>query len=108
MHMIDQPKTDDEIVAAIEGEAPEKTEEQIRIAAIKEAAKNDICASAELYIKTRNPDLLVHIQEVVDELNDAFVMSIPQKDGYPVCVTFNPRESVPTIPTSAEGDQGAT
>jgi hypothetical protein len=39
----------------------------------------------------------VRIQELVDELDDAFVLMIGQKDGIPYSVTFNPKEDVPDI-----------
>ena len=50
---------------------------------------------AEEYIKTRDRNLLVEIQKIVDAAGDAFVMRIGQKNGVPVSVTFNPKEVAP-------------
>lgn len=88
---------------AADGDIPvvEKTEEQKRISAIKEAAKQDVIRRATEYIQTRPAErhgkkhLIREIQEIVDTLQDAFVLVVPQKDGVPYSITFNPGEAVP-------------
>lgn len=79
----------------------EKTEEEKKISAIKEAAKRDIIRRATEYIQTRPAErhgkkhLIREIQEIVDTLQDAFVLVVPQKDGVPYSITFNPGEKAP-------------
>lgn len=75
-----------------------KTEEEIKISAIKEVARRNIIEAVNRYMKTRDPQEMIRVQELVDALDDAFVLHIGQKDGTPVCVTFNPRSKTPEVP----------
>ena len=74
-----------------------KTSEEKRIAIIKRAAKQEVVRLATEYMTTRDKALLQKIQDIVDTLDDAFVLVIGQKDGVNVSVTFNPKEETPEV-----------
>ena len=76
----------------------EKTPEQERISIIKRAAKDNVIKLAEEYMQTRRKECLSKIQELVDIIEDAFVLVIGQKDGVNYSVTFNPGEDTPEVP----------
>lgn len=70
---------------------PELPEDVQRMRAVKTIAKKNIIAAAERYLKSRERSELVFIQQLVDELNDAFVLMIYDlSDGIPHSITFNP------------------
>ena len=83
---------------------PQLTDEEKKMHAIKQVARQNIIAKANEYIKTPVEDrkskrhLLGEIQAIVDELDDAFVLMVPQKDGIPTCITFNPNTPEPEDP----------
>lgn len=85
-------------------EEPKLTDEEKKMHAIKTVARQNIIAKANEYIKTPVEDrkskrhLLSEIQAIVDELDDAFVLMVPQKDGIPTCITFNPNTPEPEDP----------
>jgi hypothetical protein len=72
-------------------------EDVVKIRAIKQVARQNIISRASEYVKTpveereSKKHLLREIQAIVDELDDAFVLMVPQKDGAPYSITFNPR-----------------
>jgi hypothetical protein len=78
------------------GELPEEVK---KINAIKQVARQNIIAKGNEYVKTpvdereSKKHLLIEIQQIVDALDDAFVLMVPQKDGVPYSITFNPRGS---------------
>lgn len=80
------------------------SEEERRMHAIKQVARQNIIAKANEYIKTPLEDrpekrhLLREIQEIVDTLDDAFVLVVGQKDGVPFSITFNPNTPEPADP----------
>lgn len=85
---------------------PQLTDEEKKKIAIQRAAKQDIIRRANEYIKTPVPEragkkhLLAEIQEIVDTLDDAFVLVVNQKDGAPYSITFNPKSAVPEDPSA--------
>lgn len=87
-------------------EEREKTPEEQRLSMIKIAAKQNITRLATEYMTTRDKSLLQKIQDIVDVLDDAFVLVIGQKDGINVSVTFNPKEPTPEVhsPETGKGD----
>lgn len=66
-----------------------------RIKLIKEVARHSVVRAAKRYMESRDRSELAYIQSVCDELDDAFVLMVQQKDGVPVCVTFNPGGDIP-------------
>jgi hypothetical protein len=84
-------------------EEKEKTPEEERISMIKLAAKQNITKLAEEYMDSRDKALLQKIQDIVDVLDDAFVLVIGQKDGVNVSVTFNPKEPTPEVHSLESG-----
>lgn len=76
---------------------PELPDEVKKINAIKSVARQNIIRYANEYIATPLEDregkkhLLMTIQQICDALDDAFVLVVPQKDGSPYSITFNPR-----------------
>jgi phosphosulfolactate synthase (CoM biosynthesis protein A) len=85
---------------------PELTDEVKRIRMIKAAAKKGIIARASEYVKLNAEErkekryLLEEIQQIVDELDDAFVLVVGQKDGVPYTITFNPHKEIPIDETA--------
>jgi hypothetical protein len=71
-----------------------------RIQLVKEAARQSVIKAANRYMETRDRGELAYIQSVCDELDDAFMLMIQQKDGVPVCVTFNPGGDIPNVDSS--------
>lgn len=74
---------------------PEKTEEEKRISMIKGVARKNVIDAANRYMTSRDKEELYKIQELVNTLDDAFVLVIPQKDGVPYSITFNPNGEIP-------------
>lgn len=87
---------------------PELTDEVKKIRAIKQVARQNIINRGKEYVETPLADraskkyLLGEIQQIVDELDDAFVLVVPQKDGVPYSITFNPHTSEPVDPANAQ------
>lgn len=83
---------------------PEQTPEQKAASAKKAILKKDIIRRANEYVGTPVADrpgkkyLLSEIQQIVDEIDDAFVLVIAQKDGVPYSITFNPNTPEPEDP----------
>lgn len=79
---------------------PVLTDEEKKKHMIQEATRLDIIRKANEYIKTPIEEreskkyLLQEIQEIVDLLEDAFVLVVPQKDGAAYSITFNPHEEM--------------
>jgi hypothetical protein len=69
---------------------PTIPEDVQKMRAIKAVAKKNVIAAADRYLKSRDRKELVFIQQLVDELDDAFVLMIYQNDGIPYSITFNP------------------
>lgn len=90
-----------------EGEPPvhELSEEEKADLAKKAILKKDIIRRAQEYIKVPVEDrkekkyLLAEIQQIVDEVDDAFVLMVNDAKGIPTCITFNPRTPEPEDPT---------
>lgn len=61
----------------------------------KEAAKREIIERSERYMKSRDKAELEAIQKLVDDLDDAFVLVVGQKDGINWSITFNPKGKTP-------------
>lgn len=84
---------------------PELTEEEKARRAVQTATRLDIIRRANEYIHTPVEEragkkyLLAEIQAIVDALDDAFVLVVPQKDGVPFSITFNPHTPEPDDPT---------
>ena len=89
---------------------PELTDEVKKIRAIKQVARQNIIRRGKEYVETPIADragkkyLLAEIQQIVDELDDAFVLVVPQKDGVPYSITFNPHTPEPEDPSNAPKD----
>lgn len=77
----------------------ELPEDVKKINAIKQVARQNIITRGMEYVRTPVEEreskkyLLHEIQQIVDALNDAFVLMVPQKDGVPYSITFNPKGS---------------
>jgi hypothetical protein len=78
--------------------APKQTEKEKSLSMIKAQARKNVIDAGRRYMISRDREELVYIQALVDGLDDAFVMLIPQKDGIAYTVTFNPNEDVPDVP----------
>jgi len=90
---------------------PVLTDEVKRLRAIATVAKKGIIDRATAYIQTPAAEreskkhLLIEIQQIVDELDDPFVLIVPQKDGVPYSITFNPTShKVETMAEPAPAD----
>jgi len=89
---------------------PELPEEVKKMNAIKQVARQNIIKRGTEYVKTPVEEreskkyLLVEIQQIVDALDDAFVLMVPQKDGVPYSITFNPRTPEKSKPVSPSPD----
>ncbi|HOB90064.1 MAG TPA: hypothetical protein PKG74_01895 [Candidatus Colwellbacteria bacterium] len=76
---------------------PVQTEEEKKRAADLMIAKKGVIDRAREYSKTPPAErenkkyLLAEIQEIVDLINDPFVLVIDQADGAPYSITFNPK-----------------
>ena len=106
----------DEVLGAIQRNAvdfdnpPELTDEVKKIRAIKQVARQNIISRGKEYVETPLADrpakkyLLAEIQQICDELDDAFVLVVPQKDGVPYSITFNPHTPEPVDPSNSPSD----
>lgn len=83
---------------------PQLSEEEKARNAKLQILRKTIIDRANEYVATPVSDrpakkyLLAEIQQIVDEVDDAFVLVVPQKDGTPYSITFNPRTPEPEDP----------
>lgn len=89
---------------------PELSEEEKARNAKLGILKKSIIERANEYVATAPADrpgkkyLLAEIQEIVNEVEDAFVLMVYDAAGIPTCITFEPNGTVPEDSTIHSGD----
>lgn len=84
---------------------PQLSEEEKARNAKLAVLKKAIIERANEYVATpvdQRPDkkhLLAEIQEIVNQVDDAFVLMVYDKAGIPTCITFEPNGPVPEDPS---------